>query len=164
MGLLSPNPIIAQLVKHLPAMWETWVQFLGLEVPLEKEMATHSSILAWRILWTEDPGRLQFMGSQEFDTTEGDLSFFPLLLSSPLLGASSCFYQNGKVTESTVAHTTTIQKVKGPWAPPLSPPSLLLSMSVPPPACPCFSHQPASASLSSPGWVLFLLSTQSDPI
>ena len=69
MGLLSPNPIIAQLVKHLPAMWETWVQFLGLEVPLEKEMATHSSILAWRILWTEDPGRLQFMGSQEFDTT-----------------------------------------------------------------------------------------------
>jgi len=68
-GLLSPNPIIAQLVKHLPAMWETWVQFLGWEVPLEKEMATHSSILAWRILWTEDPGRLQFMGLQEFDTT-----------------------------------------------------------------------------------------------
>ena len=69
MGLLSPNPIITQLVKHLPAMWETWVQFLGWEVPLEKEMATHSSILAWRILWTEDPGRLQFMGSQEFVTT-----------------------------------------------------------------------------------------------
>ena len=69
MGPPSPNPIIAQLVKHLPAMWETWVQFLGWEVPLEKEMATYSSILAWRILWTEDPGRLQFMGLQEFGTT-----------------------------------------------------------------------------------------------
>ena len=42
---------IAQLVKHLPAVWETWVQFLGWKVPLEKEMATHSSILAWRIPW-----------------------------------------------------------------------------------------------------------------
>ena len=47
---------VAQLVKHLPTMWETWVQFLGWEVPLEKEMATHSSILAWRIPWTEEPG------------------------------------------------------------------------------------------------------------
>ena len=48
----------------MPAMQETWVQFLGQEVPLEKEMATHSSILAWRIPWTEEPGRLQSMGSQ----------------------------------------------------------------------------------------------------
>ena len=45
--------LVAQRVKHLPAMWETWVQFLGWEVPLEKEMATHSSILAWRIPWVE---------------------------------------------------------------------------------------------------------------
>jgi len=45
-------------------MQETWVQFLGWEHPLEKEMATHSSILAWRILWTEEPGRLQSMGLQ----------------------------------------------------------------------------------------------------
>ena len=45
-------------------MQETWVRSLGREDPLEKEMATHSSILAWRILWTEDPGGLQFMGSQ----------------------------------------------------------------------------------------------------
>ena len=51
-------------------MQETWVQSLGREDPLEEEMATHSSILAWRILWTEEPGRLQFMGSQESDTTE----------------------------------------------------------------------------------------------
>ena len=55
---------IAQLVKHLPAMQETWVQFLGREVPLEKEMAIHSSILALRIPWTEDPGGLWFMELQ----------------------------------------------------------------------------------------------------
>ena len=61
--------LVAQLVKNLPAMQETWVQFLGWEDPLEKEMATHSSILAWRIPWTEEPGRLQSMGSQESDTT-----------------------------------------------------------------------------------------------
>ena len=46
-------------------MQETWVQYLGWEDPLEKEMATYSSILAWRISWTEDPGGLQFMGSQK---------------------------------------------------------------------------------------------------
>ena len=54
----------------LPAMQETRVQFLGQEDPLEKEMATHSSILAWRIPRTEEPGRLHSMGSQELDTTE----------------------------------------------------------------------------------------------
>ena len=51
-------------VRNLPAMWETCVQSLGQEDPLEKEMATHSSILAWRIPWTEEPGRLQSTGSQ----------------------------------------------------------------------------------------------------
>ena len=61
--------LIALLVKNLPAMQETRVQFLGWEDPLEKEMATHSSILAWRIPQTEEPGRLQSMGSQESDTT-----------------------------------------------------------------------------------------------
>ena len=55
---------MAQMVKNLPAMQETWVQSLGREDPLEKGMATHSSILAWRILWTEEPSRLQPMGSQ----------------------------------------------------------------------------------------------------
>ena len=54
---------MAQMVKNLPAMQETWVRSLGQEDPLEKEMATHSSILAWRIPWTEEPGRLQFTGS-----------------------------------------------------------------------------------------------------
>ena len=59
----------AQSVKNLLAMQETQVQFLGQEDPMEKEMATHSSILAWRISWTEEPGRLQSMGSQESNMT-----------------------------------------------------------------------------------------------
>ena len=61
---ISGISLVAQTVKHLPAMQETWVQSLGQEDPLEKEMATHSSILAWRIPWTGEPGRLQSMGSQ----------------------------------------------------------------------------------------------------
>ena len=55
---------MAQTVKGLPAMWETLVRFLGREDPLKKEMATHSSTLAWKIPWTEQPDRLQSMGSQ----------------------------------------------------------------------------------------------------
>ena len=61
--------LIAQLVKNLPAMLETWVHFLGQEDSKEKEMANHSSILAWRIPWTEEPGRLQSVVLQELDTT-----------------------------------------------------------------------------------------------
>ena len=61
--------LVAQLVKNLPAIQETPVRFLGQKDPLEKEMATHFRILAWRIPWTEEPGRLQSMGSQESDTT-----------------------------------------------------------------------------------------------
>ena len=56
--------MVAQKVKRLPIMWETHVQCLGQEDLLEKEMATHSSILAWKIPWTEEPGRLQSMWSQ----------------------------------------------------------------------------------------------------
>ena len=56
--------LVAQKLKRLPAMWETTVRSLGWEDPLEKEMATHSSILAWRIPWKEEPGGLQSMGSQ----------------------------------------------------------------------------------------------------
>ena len=55
---------MAQMVKNLPAMQETWIRFLGWEDPLEKGVATHSSILAWRFLWTEEPGGLQSLGSQ----------------------------------------------------------------------------------------------------
>ena len=56
--------LVAWMVKHLPTMWETRVRSLGQEDPLEKEMATHSSIHAWKIPWTEEPGGLQSMGSQ----------------------------------------------------------------------------------------------------
>ena len=56
--------LVTQMVKRLPAMRETQVQSLGREDPLEKEMATHSRTLAWKITWTEEPGRLQSMGSQ----------------------------------------------------------------------------------------------------
>ena len=61
---LSGSSLVAQRLKNLPAMWETWVQSLGREDPLEKEMATHARILAWRIPWREEPGRLQSAGSQ----------------------------------------------------------------------------------------------------
>ena len=56
--------LVAQMVKHLPTVGETQVGFLGWGDPLEKEMASHSSNLAWKIPWTEEPGRLQSMGSQ----------------------------------------------------------------------------------------------------
>ena len=56
--------LVAQRLKRLPTMRETWVRSLGWEDPLEKEMAIHSSILAWRIPWTEEPGGLQSTGSQ----------------------------------------------------------------------------------------------------
>ena len=67
--MIDRASLIAQSVKNVPAMQETWVRFLGWEDPLEKEMATHSSILAWKIPWTEEPGRLQYLGSQESDMT-----------------------------------------------------------------------------------------------
>ena len=61
---------MAQRLKHLPAMRETWVLSLGWEDPLEKEMATNSSILAWKIPWTEESGGVQFMGLKQSDVTE----------------------------------------------------------------------------------------------
>ena len=67
--------LVAQMVKSLPAVWETWVWSLGQEDPLEREMATHSSTLAWKIPWTEEPGRLQSMGSQS-RTWLSDITFY----------------------------------------------------------------------------------------
>ena len=61
---------MAQVVKNLPAMQEMQVQFLGWEEPLEKDMATHSSILAWDIPWTKEPGGLQSMGLRRVEKTE----------------------------------------------------------------------------------------------
>ena len=66
----SGASLVAQTVKNLPAMWETQVQSLGQEDPLEEEMVTHSSILAWEIPWTEEPSTLQSMGvTKELDMT-----------------------------------------------------------------------------------------------
>ena len=64
LNLRTGASLVAQRLKHRPAMRETWVRSLGWEDPLEKEMATHSSILAWRVPWTEEPGGLQATGSQ----------------------------------------------------------------------------------------------------
>ena len=75
--------LVAQTVKHLPAMWETWVWSLSQEDPLEKEMATHSRTLSWKIPRTEEPGRLQSMGSQKSRTR---LSNFTFLFSSYIIG------------------------------------------------------------------------------
>ena len=68
--LVSWASLVAQTVKDLPAMWETWVQSLGWEDPLEEGMATHSSVFAWRIPWTEEPWGLQSCGHKESDTIE----------------------------------------------------------------------------------------------
>ena len=70
--------MVAWTVKRLPTMQETWVRSLGQEDPLEKEMATHSSIHAWKIPWTEESGGLQSMGLQESNTTERLLFFTSL--------------------------------------------------------------------------------------
>ena len=70
MKIVKLASLVAQRVKCLPAMQETWVRSLGQEDPLEKEMATHSSTLAWKIPRTEKPDRLQFMDLKELDTTE----------------------------------------------------------------------------------------------
>ena len=68
----NQTSLVAQMVKNPPTMWETWVQFLGWEDPLEKELAIHSSLLAWEIPWTEEPGGLQFMESLKSQTRLSD--------------------------------------------------------------------------------------------
>ena len=89
------------MVKHLPTMWETLVRSLGQEDPLEKEIATHSSTLAWKIPWTEEPGRLQSVGSQRvghnsatslhFMSIESMMPSNHLILCHPLLLLPSIF-------------------------------------------------------------------------
>ena len=84
--------LVALTVKNLPAMLGTQVRSLGCEAPLEKEMETHSDILAWEISWTEEPGGLQFMGvTKEFDMNEG-LLLFPLLMQGPTRNSYSTKY------------------------------------------------------------------------
>ena len=69
--MVDVNFLLAQMVKNLPAVQGTQVQSQGWEDPLEKEMATHSSVLAWRIPWTEEPGGLQSVGSQSWTCLSG---------------------------------------------------------------------------------------------
>ena len=96
--------LVAQMVKNLPAMWETWVQSLGWRDPLEKGKATHSSIWACRIPWTEEPCGLQFMGSQRvghdwvtFTLHVGHYSLhiriFITILPSPHLSAKKVLFE-----------------------------------------------------------------------
>ena len=87
--------LMAQLVKNLPVTQETGIQSLGREDPLEKEMATHSSSLAWRIPWTEELGRLQFMGPTESDKTVWlTLTFKAIFLKYQLSGKQFSFTPN----------------------------------------------------------------------
>ena len=86
-GLTFRSLIHFELVNHMPAMQETWVRFLSREDPLEKEMAAHSSILVWRIPWTEEPGVLQSMGPQKVRhdlATEKQQASFKSVHSDPL--------------------------------------------------------------------------------
>ena len=88
--------LVAQTVKHLSTMWETWVGSLGQEDPLEKEMAIHSSTITWKIPWTEEPGRLQSIGSPRVGHDWAtSLSFFHLtvswsLMAVPLIQENEC--------------------------------------------------------------------------
>ena len=70
MVIIIRASLVAQMVENLPAKQEMWIQSLGWEDPLEKEMTTSSNILAWRIPWSKEPGGLQSMESQELDTTD----------------------------------------------------------------------------------------------
>ena len=76
-GLTYETSLVAQMVKRLSTMRETWVRSLGREDPLEKKMAIHSSTIAWKIPWTEEPGRLQSMGSQRVRQRLSDVPDVP---------------------------------------------------------------------------------------
>ena len=82
--LFPGTSLVAQTVKCLPAMQETQVQSLGWEDPLEKEMAIHSSTIAWKIPWTEEPGRLQSMGLQSWTRLSDFTNYVFKILSSHL--------------------------------------------------------------------------------
>ena len=73
--------LVARLVKNLPAMWKTWIWFLGWEDPLKKGMGTHFSNLAWRIPWTEEPGRVQSMGSRRVSKDWATFTFTKLIIN-----------------------------------------------------------------------------------
>ena len=101
--------LVAQRVQSLPAMWETWVRSLGWEDPLEKEMATHSSTLAWKIPWTEEPGGLQSMGSQRVGHDWATSLSFSLSLFTPGLPR----YCSGKGSPARAGGTRDLGTIPG---------------------------------------------------
>ena len=106
--------LVAQMVKNMPAMQETWVWSLGQEDPLEEEMATHSSILAWRIAWTEEPGRLPSMGSQRVGHDWATDTFAsPCLIFSFHSSAYFCYTHYDLGSPLCTFHTS----VHSPWWP-----------------------------------------------
>ena len=88
--------LVAQMVSHLSPMQETWVWYLGQEDPLEKGRAAHSSVLAWRIPWTEEPGRLQSMGSQRVGHDWATSLSKPKIFANERILLSSALEQKGK--------------------------------------------------------------------
>ena len=111
---IHTNSLVAQMVKHLPTMCETQVQSLGWEDLLEKEMATHSSILAWRTPWTEKPGGLQFMGSKRVrhnwatSLTLIHLGLMKVIMQSCNSGQVHCFKNLKHINYGTLQHLTQI--------------------------------------------------------
>ena len=91
--------LVAQMVKRLSTIRETWVQSLGWEDPLEKEMAIHFSTIAWKIPWTEEPGRIQSMGLQRVDMTER-LHLLTMIFKIPLLQAYNTLKAIGGIKRS----------------------------------------------------------------
>ena len=102
--------LVAQMVKHLPTMPESWVQSLGQEDPLEKEMASHSSTLAWKIPWTGEPVKLQSVGSLEEANTTERLAFafyftFKVQLHTKPLSCSLCEHSHANGLAETPSQT-----------------------------------------------------------
>ena len=92
------SSLVAQMVKNLPAVWEVWVRSLGREDPLEKGMATHSCIIAWKIPWTEEPGGYSPWGRKELDMTERltDTGRYSVMLTLSVMPRTRIFSQEKK--------------------------------------------------------------------
>ena len=105
--------LVAQMANHLPAMWETWVWSLGQEDPLEKEMATHSSTLPWKIPWTEEPGRLNPWDCKEPDTAE-QLHWFTGCMVLQTISESK-YIQRIHITQYQKKSTTQLNGEQSIW-------------------------------------------------
>ena len=120
--------LMAPTVKRLPSMWETWVRFLGRESPLEKEMAIHSSTFAWKIPWTEEPHRLQSIGSQrvghDWATSDSD--------SDTICNLDAyLFFMSVQFSRSVVSDSLQPHGLQHAWPPCPSPTSGVYSNSSP---------------------------------